>query len=1169
MSGKRAFSDSSRAPRKRGAQMSTPSTSSGQQAHTSDSESATGVGATSQPPLLRLLGADPFELPRALGNERFSRLVANESSSSGGARSPQRRPHSVQREPNPGAPTPSSNSQSLPSSAEAAHRTLGGAASNVRIHTGASADSALAARPDAMAVTLRNDIFVGRNAPSLDSPGGRLLLAHESAHVVQQSKSAPTAPAAAHNDSAELSRSSETEHSGTDHAGAEHEADQVAVGATLGHEVSVNESASGPQFFEARWHQASLTGAMNDSGFTGAEQEAAYFGNWCRDLSQAFVPMASSTIGTTGAFELVNLLAMHHFGHGVTPSQLGAYDPRQHIDNPAGTTDRDILGHGVDVSGFSGPDPITGEESGHAGIDSRSEGELSPSRIAESFAVNAAGVPAYITRSKEYIVEEATAALDAGRTEAGLFHVGNFSHTCEDLFAHSNWIEIAIGRLLQEGTVTLPPGDTNDEVTQRLAANRPPVENFSADVADQAGRARPILSTGTFSGGGAGNDTVMSIKAEAQNLLRDREPFKEDGSGGGEMYDFALEVLKHAQDSAAEGSIGQIFADVVQQALGNLGGAAVGAIDNLPGADGRPVDGRFGELIGGATSLLSGAAHTVADATSGAWQATLRPQVASIVNRIAPTALTLGEALVWVKSGAGQIGEAWNGLKEAVRELPESIKEILLPKLVQAERDFKKKIRDLANAAYGTAIQTLVDGLEGLAPLTDTAETNVDQKLDHWRVELDGLRSTMQTTLLEVGGPDGAALAAQVAGMEPEALIGFAESAQFHAVLNGLVGNAAAQARLTAAATALDDKGNQVAQLENVPAWARAGASHSQTAKDHDDGAFFGIAFNVARQADGTLMGLLQQAWAEQGDVGPAAGLETEYGTLDATGELPEEEGVSDAERGRRQTFLKTRAAGEHVVREGRAENVDIGPRLVALADGLEQVVRSYPGADFVLRNLISVLRSNPEAEALLDALQAARQSWENYAGTGQLDDDLMRAVDSGLAAVSRAAGVYAHTPGDDHHDDNDHHDEHEHPTDHSNSPGVDTQHPRESDSHHHGDRTEVFFQQQIDELDRYRRNSGANERVRGRSAGTTVTELNEAVRLSGGRPGEKRAAEAADAISEPRERLFAEIDRIFGHPYDSNWWVPTVAAWCRAHPDVLERSVRDRNHGVAHSHAH
>jgi hypothetical protein len=67
----------------------------------------------------------------------------------------------------------------LPSNAHGALRALDAQAADVRVHTGPAADARLAARPGALAVTEGSDIHVGSAAPSLDSAGGRLLLAHE------------------------------------------------------------------------------------------------------------------------------------------------------------------------------------------------------------------------------------------------------------------------------------------------------------------------------------------------------------------------------------------------------------------------------------------------------------------------------------------------------------------------------------------------------------------------------------------------------------------------------------------------------------------------------------------------------------------------------------------------------------------------------------------------------------------------------------------------------------------------------------------------------------------------------------------------------------------------------------------------------------------------------
>jgi hypothetical protein len=991
-----------------------------------------------------------------------------------------------------------------------AARVLGPLAPRVRLHTGPAADARLASRPDALAVTEGTDIHLGSAAPAPDSRGGRLLLAHEAAHVLQQQAAGPAVA---------LAR-------------AEAQADEAAVAAVLGYPLPVLSPARGPLYFEARWHQAALTGAMEGAGFTEAEQREAYFANWCRDFSQALVPVLTTSIGPQAAFQLVNLIAMSKFGHGVTPAQLGAYDPRQHIDNPAATTDRDVVNRRLLIAGYPGLDPVLRRQrSGRAaGADAEL---LSPARIAESFRVNAAGIPEYILRSRAYIHEEVDAALAAGRTREGLFHIGNFSHTTEDLFAHSNWIEMAVGRLLSERQVQLPEGETRDAVQARIEAGRPPVETFAAEVRDQAGNARPILSTGTFSGGGAGHDTLISLKSEAQNLVRDLEPFKEDEAATGEFTDFVIEVLRNVDRASAEGSLGDIIVEVVEQATSGLGPVVAAIVDSLPGYA-RSIfgSGWLGDLAAGIAELLGDGAGTVADVAGDAWRAGLREAVRAAANSLGPV-IRLAEVAQYLKRGVGAVAEAWRLLKEGVRALPDEIEALILPKLVEAEREFKRRLRALANAAYGRAVELMVDGLEGVAPISDAAETNVGVKLEHWRGEFETLRRDMAQALERVGSDEARALAARVLMMTPAEAIGFAESAQFEAVLAGLTDDVVRRVR--GAATAMDDKGNQVAQLENVPAWARAGASHSQSAKDHDDSAFFGLGFALARHADGILVGLLQQAWAEAGFSGPAAGLASEF-HADAAGQVTDR-GINAAERARREAFLATRARGEQVVQEGHAATQDLGPRLVALADALDSVIALHPALRPTLAGLTRLLRSSPDGRAVEALLVSARAAWEAQARSGAFDDATIALVDRALGRLARLVGLHARDERGHVHD-------------------ADLHHPHEHEGHEHGGRTEVFYGSQIEALDAHR---GANAQ--------RADHVRAAVTLPGRE--ERAALEATDAITVSRERLRADIDRLFGHPYDSNWWVALVRGWCDAHPDVLERYVRDRNAGVMHSHVH
>ena len=258
-------------------------------------------------------------------------------------------------------------------------------------------------------------------------------------------------------------------------------------------------AARGPQYFEAPKHAATLKTAMNKHGFTDAEQDAAYFGNWCRDMSQALVPALDEMIGHNAAFSMVNLLAIRQFGHGVTPAQLGAYcarrahrQPRRHDrPGPAGGGEQTIEGYPARH------DPLTGTAAERRRTRNRDE-DLTPENIKASFEVDAAGMPEYIDRSKEYILDGVRRGGEGeGRPAAGCTHLGNFSHTCEDLFAHSNWIEIAVGRLIGESQIKIPDA-VEEQIAARMKAGKPPIEDYAAQAVDMAGNARPILATGTF-----------------------------------------------------------------------------------------------------------------------------------------------------------------------------------------------------------------------------------------------------------------------------------------------------------------------------------------------------------------------------------------------------------------------------------------------------------------------------------------------------------------------------------------------------------------------------------------------------------------------------------------------------------------------------------------------
>lgn len=1041
----------------------------------------------------------------------------------------------------------------LPPGASAASALLGGAASDVRVHRGPAADAQLASRPGALAVTEGSDIHLAASAPPLESPAGRLLLAHEAAHVVQQRTPGAT----------------------IDHEAAEAEADQAAVDASLGRTPSIRHGSAGPQYFEAPKHSATLKTAMDRAGFSDKEQDAAYFGNWCRDLSQALVPALAGKIGQNATFQVVNLMAIRHFGHGVTPAQLGAYSTREHIDNPAGTTASgstkdgkggDILDAGRrKIEGYPDTaDPVTGTPQNFAGTSG--EEALTPDAMKKAFAVNDAGIPGYIQNSKQYILEEFEAAKKAGRNESGLYHVGNFSHTCEDLFAHSNFVEIAVGRLITEDMIKLP--ELKQELDERKARGEPPIETYAAEAKDKSGNARPILSTGTFTGASAlgssaGHDTFISIGEELKNLIEELDPFREEGDKASN-WDFLMLVLDKIDAAGDEGSLGAITVGVLDPLIGKIDEAAASltkGVDSLEG-DARKTfgDGVMGDVAAGAAGLLGAGAHAVVDPVKDLGKEGAKALIKAIVDRIGKGGISLAKMAVWYQQKEGELEDAWKALKDGVRELPQELVELILPELIKAEREFRKQVKTLGSALYDKAVRSILGDITSGHDTTNVSETNVGQKYLSWAQELSAY---MRKVLVEVGGRSVDSLASEIPMPKDEndadaihTVILYAENT-FPGVLRSLVDAAKADA-------ILEDTNEQAAhlkQLESVPAWARAGASHSQISKDHKTSPFFGIAFTLANVADTKLMALMKEIWGG----GPAPGMDESYGEKkdgkqvlgpDGRPVLKNEENLSEWEKEVRKRFLENRGEGYETSETGLAPDESIGKSLSGMSHRLQDVIKAYPFVAPALQKVIDEINKDPDGEELIKVVEQAEKDFDAYANSGELDDDVMREVDHMLAlAKQTAADIEKHLH---------HHDEHDEkkPPPKEEEPGPeDKTKPTHLDKYgmpkkagaQQGDQ-DIRKQSQISALDKYRGTGGA---------GVVVEKLRAPVDLKKGGELDKKVA----AAGTPEEKFRAELDRIFGHPYDTNWWVQPVIDWAGKNQHVLVEYIKDRNSGKGEVH--
>jgi hypothetical protein len=143
--------------------------------------------------------------------------------------------------------------------------------------------------------------------------------------------------------------------------------------------------------------------------------------------------------------------------------------------------------------------------------------ELDPAKgtagTAPLFAVDQTGTMAYLRRSNMHVERRLELAARRGRTPDGMMHFGAALHTIEDLFAHSNWIEMAANRVLERDAKLLPT----------LKGKARQVFTFSAEQAvgkDQAGKpvVRPILQTGSF----IGADTKVSLTSELTKFMAEK-----------------------------------------------------------------------------------------------------------------------------------------------------------------------------------------------------------------------------------------------------------------------------------------------------------------------------------------------------------------------------------------------------------------------------------------------------------------------------------------------------------------------------------------------------------------------------------------------------------------------------------------------------------------------
>ncbi|MFL5589418.1 MAG: DUF4157 domain-containing protein [Ktedonobacteraceae bacterium] len=437
---------------------------------------------------------DPYEQEADRAAEQVMRMPAGEKprrhedmslmrKENGGAQAPQDSPSIVQQ-------ALSSRGQPLDSNVqESMGSRFGQDFSHVRVHADTKAAES-AQSVSALAYTVGSDVVFGKGQYRPETSEGQRLLAHELTHVVQQQ----------------------------------------------------NTNTPLIQRFEARIHESgeryglttATTGGAAGHGISKEEASAAYFGNWMRDMNQVFVPMAHKLgLSDDILFSMESYLATKKFGRTMTPEQFGYYIPAEHIDNPAGLTkDYDLLPKQPTVTTAmqaAGPTRPSAFDTPQEDVNPRTGTVLG----ANIFNVDQAGVMAYMRRSNLHIERRFELAFQSGRNPEGLMHFGAGLHAVEDLFAHSNWVEIAVSKVLQDKPQLLP--------TLHGAARRVFTYSPSVPIGKQN---RPVLTTGSFTG----DDTMISLSNELYNILiRPLAAPKSDAEVAAEER-FTLDLLRALTD---------------------------------------------------------------------------------------------------------------------------------------------------------------------------------------------------------------------------------------------------------------------------------------------------------------------------------------------------------------------------------------------------------------------------------------------------------------------------------------------------------------------------------------------------------------------------------------------------------------------------------------------
>ncbi len=166
------------------------------------------------------------------------------------------------------------------------------------------------------------------------------------------------------------------------------------------------------------------------------------------------------------------------------------------------------------------------------------------------FAVDQAGVIAHMRRVNQHVERRLELAARTGRNPDGMLHFGAALHAVEDLFAHSNWVEIAINQLLAQAPAAPAGGGPAQPFLPELQGEARHVFSYSQEqqvTTDPQGRPvrREVLMTGSFTG----TDTQISISSEITKFMSEPLPVPHTDAEIRAEREFTVRMLRTFESS--------------------------------------------------------------------------------------------------------------------------------------------------------------------------------------------------------------------------------------------------------------------------------------------------------------------------------------------------------------------------------------------------------------------------------------------------------------------------------------------------------------------------------------------------------------------------------------------------------------------------------------------